>query len=158
MPIKRKVAERLADVSGIDAGNAVERAAARAAVEIKTESRLFPGEISHLPLQHLIQVVARALAVAHREDHRLAFVHLFGDAEYAFVGIDADDVADQIFARRHAIFTRSAGKPTNKTISARRRSSASGPLSKPANTSSAGPLVDFVDQISLRLGDHHGRR
>src|ERR1043166_1538429 len=57
---ERKIAERPMDVRGIDVVQAVERPAARAAVEVKPERRR-PAEAGGPPLEHLLQVLARPL-------------------------------------------------------------------------------------------------
>src|ERR1700675_181076 len=93
---QRELAERLADIRRVDAVHAVERAAARAAIEIQSQRRRFSAETFGLPRQHLAQIFARSRAVAQRKQHALALEDLFGDRENARARIEPHDIADQI--------------------------------------------------------------
>src|SRR5207237_10098280 len=101
-----KIPQRLADVRRVDAGHAIKRAATRAAVKVKAKGRFFAGEFLCLPLEHLIQIFPRSLAVTQSEDHRLAFPNFFTDSYYAFSRIQADDVAHQILTRADRVLIR----------------------------------------------------
>jgi hypothetical protein len=58
-----KITQGLAYVGSIDAGHAIERAAAGATVKIEPEGRPSAIEFLHLPLQHLIEILPRSLTV-----------------------------------------------------------------------------------------------
>src|SRR5262245_12171635 len=100
---QRHVAERLPNIRGIYAGNTVEGITAGTTVEVQAESRGFSFERLNLPAEHLTQVLARALAVAHRKNHRLTFADRVRDCQHPFFRIQTINIAHQILAWPDAV-------------------------------------------------------
>src|SRR5207244_6436065 len=76
---ERKLAQSLANIGGIDSGDAIERATAGATIEITAKRRLFAAQLVDLSPEHLVQVLPRPLSVTKSKNHRFAFRDLFRD-------------------------------------------------------------------------------
>src|SRR6185295_6478184 len=94
-----KIAQYLLDVRGVDAGDAIERTAAGTTIKVKTKSRRFTVQARSLALEHFLQIVSRALAIAQGKDHRLPLADLVGHRDDAFIGVQSDNISYQILSR-----------------------------------------------------------
>src|ERR1051325_10940254 len=155
---ERKVAQHPVDERRIDVFQAVERAPARAAVEIHAEGRRLAAEALGLTLEHLLQVLARALPVAQRKADALALEDLVGDREDAFVGVEADDIAHEVFTRRDLV-PLSVGGESGEDVGERAAEILQQrTFDDVGEDLERGPVVDLENQVAVGLGDRHRRR
>src|ERR1051325_1704135 len=110
-PDQRNLAERLANIGRIDSRNAVKRVAARTAIKIHPERGFLRTERFALASQHLPEIFARPLTVAHGKNHRVTLSDLVCHADNTFFGIHADDVPDDVLSVGDAVFLAIGGEP-----------------------------------------------